>query len=415
MTKNYNIIFLLTALMLVACHHDDVVPDSPQQRAIVFGSSLEAGADAGTRAAELLPLYDYVGDFTVYGINGNLSGDGTFTRKDVVFDNYVVWHDKNSAETTESNTNGWEYVGSHETCDGKTTSAQRIKYWDYSQNCHYFWALANADRGEFGPTNLATDGRVANYTLTLTKENLSETMALYYSEIARVDLLDYAQVVSLRFKPFLSKVRFGFYETIPGYVVNNLKVKGADGTLADDIIISSDFVEEGTCEVAFDYNPAEKVTASITPSTAQKSTALNVGVVQYQTLSPRTDGQDEEDDLPNSFVDGKTYIARSSVAPSYTWGAGPDKDYFSYVLPYESYDKPLTLTCNFDLTNTENGVVRTVEDVSVTIPAEYRQWKPGHEYTYILKITPDGILFLFDVLVEPWHYGGSQTDEWRNW
>lgn len=423
MTKNYCIIFLLASFLLAACQQgEDVVPEPPEQRAISFHSVFEAGANgmqAGTRA-ETKPLYDFVNDFVVYGINGNLES-GAFTKKDLVFDNYVVWYQSNSAETTETDTHDWEYVSQagapYTTEGGKTTDRQRIKYWDYSQNCHYFWALSNADRGEFGSSNLAADGRVEKFTLHLSDENLSETMALYYSEICRVDLLDYGQVVTFLFRPYLSKVRVGFYETIPGFVVNNLQVKAADGSLVNDILLSSEFaqdgtfVREGTCQLSYQYTPTHKVTTQITPT--QTSATMNVGKVQYQTLTARASG--EEDYLPNSYTDGKTYLARSSDTPSYTLGGGADKDFFSYVLPYENRDKPITLTCNYDVTSMLSGTTTTIEDISVTVPAEYVKWQPGYEYTYIFKISAEGLLYLYDVRIDPWHYGGSQTEEWRNW
>lgn len=411
MTKiHYIILLFLATALFTSCGKDGdgIVPDDGKN-IIAFSNYVEAESDASggsSRAGAVTkPLYEYVPDFVVYGVNGNLSDDGaTFTLNDLVYDNYVVWHQKNSAATTETNTNDWEYVGSYTTGGGKTTTAQRIKYWDYSQNCHYFWALSNADKGAFTSSNIGTDGRVVNYDLDISDENLSTTMALYYSEIKRVDMFDYGKVVRLQFIPYLTKVRIAFYETIPGAVVNNLKV----GT-SPDISISSQFVKSGRCHLTYSY-PSEQVTTWIEPTTSDST--MSFGPVQYKTLTARDQG--EEDYLPNVHLTG-TYIARSSDAPSYALGGGAEMDYYMYVLPYENRSVPITLNCGYDLINASTGDATTMENISATVPVEYTRWKPNYCYTYVFKITGEQKMDFDDVIIDPWKFGASQNEEWRNW
>lgn len=92
-------------------------------------------------------------------------------------------------------------------------------------------------------------------------------------------------------------------------------------------------------------------------------------------------------------------------------------NYFTYVLPFENRTTPITLTCDYTITNTVTGVTSTISDATVTVPYEYAQMQPGYEYTYLFKITEGGkTVQLDDVKVEPWHYGGSQTENpWKNW
>lgn len=410
MTKiHYIILTVLVAALFSSCQKagSDIVPD--RKHIIAFSNYIEAEGDASSRntraGAVTKPLYEFVPDFVVYGVNGNLSDDGaTFTKKDLVYDNYVVWHQSGSAATTETNTNDWEYVGSYTTGGGKTTTTQRIKYWDYSQNCHYFWALSDADKGAFTSSNISADGRVANYVLDISDENLSTTMALYYSEIKRVDIFDYGQVVRLQFIPYLTKVRIAFYETIPGAVVNNLRVGSSS-----DISISSQFVNSGRCHLTYSY-PSEQVTTWIEPTTSDAT--MNFGPVQYRTLTPRAEG--EEDYLPSSFLTG-TYLARSSDTPSYALGGGAEQDYYMYVLPYEQRDVPITLTCGYDLINPTTGEVTPMENILATVPVEYTRWKPNYCYTYVFKIIGEQKMDLDDVIIDPWRFGASQNEEWRNW
>lgn len=53
---------------------------------------------------------------------------------------------------------------------------------------------------------------------------------------------------------------------------------------------------------------------------------------------------------------------------------------------------------------------------TAVVPAAYMQWQPNTCYTYIFKITEAGKkIEIYDVLIEPWKYGGSQDEEWTNW
>ena len=78
-----------------------VTPDTSAD-AIVFSSMSKGVTRAdhvGADAANLLSKHFTVGGF-MHG-----------TEDKLVFDNYVVKWNANTAQTTESNTNDWEYVG----------------------------------------------------------------------------------------------------------------------------------------------------------------------------------------------------------------------------------------------------------------------------------------------------------------
>ena len=151
--------FAAVALVAFAsCTSDDFIGDvtNPQDNspsesdAIMFSTASQgvtrAGELTGATAAEKLG-----GMFVVEGTKGTEAADAP--SSDVVFDNYLVGYDYNSAGTTESNTHNWEYVGKQAGITNRMTAAtwtalhgtgaaqaQTIKYWDYSKDQYDFIA-----------------------------------------------------------------------------------------------------------------------------------------------------------------------------------------------------------------------------------------------------------------------------------
>ena len=111
MKKIYLFSVALAGLALASCSSDDfnVTQDDPtifDQAPISFSSLKGATTRAditGAAAADLLG-----NQFVVSGKKGTTTAatDGT-----IVFDNYVVAWEDNTANTTESNSSNWEYVG----------------------------------------------------------------------------------------------------------------------------------------------------------------------------------------------------------------------------------------------------------------------------------------------------------------
>ena len=105
---------VMAGIVLTAC--SDQIADTPpvvnspetQGTPIMFGpeSSESKGSTranfTGAEAANLLNK-----KFVVTGFKGS----STTSVGSVVFDNYLVEYEENTAYTTESNTRNWEYVG----------------------------------------------------------------------------------------------------------------------------------------------------------------------------------------------------------------------------------------------------------------------------------------------------------------
>ena len=136
-TKYLKLFFAACAqLALAACSNNladapsVVTPHSQasQEVPVLFGSSSNGVTRAeitGADAADLLGS-----QFVVSGYKGS----STALVGSVVFDNVVVNYYANTANTTESNSCDWEYVGQerikHAIDNGVTQQA--VKYWDYT-------------------------------------------------------------------------------------------------------------------------------------------------------------------------------------------------------------------------------------------------------------------------------------------
>ena len=127
----------LAATALASCSSDDYIAEAPPVNAddglspIVFSSLGRGMTRADFEGAEAAGKLGK--KFVVFGYKGSTTAWADATSS-VVFDNYLVEYGENTANTTESNTNNWEYVGKgvikHATDNGITK--QTIKYGDYS-------------------------------------------------------------------------------------------------------------------------------------------------------------------------------------------------------------------------------------------------------------------------------------------
>ena len=411
MRKVYLTLATVAGMTLAGCTSDEIVVDNNvgsyegTETPIVF-SSLRKGmtrADfVGAEAAEKLG-----NKFVVSGYKG----DATATVGQTVFENYLVEYEENTANTTASNTNNWEYVGKgvikHATDKGITS--QTIKYWDYSKTQYDFlaWSTGKATAIYEGtPTagTATTPGEVLvsaietgdlgtqAYTFTGTARDLSEC---YVSDIVTVnksgtagvgEVTGYNQPVTLKFRALGTKVRIGIYETIPGYSVKNVTFYSA--AASDDAnatpklftTTANNIFTEGTYTVTFptvdqpgseDNNQAH-VTFAPKASTEQ-STTVAWGGLNY-TIAQQSEK-----------TTGEVFLGRTSNTASF---AGDEADnYYVIYLPNEAGTN-LNLRVNYTLESID-GSAETIEVKGATaqVPSIYTTWKPGFAYTYLFKIS----------------------------
>lgn len=387
-----------SALALASCSSDDFLGEIQGNEQNGATSAINFGGDTGkiTRATETgATAAGLLGNnFVVVGFKGNKTDAAN--NEDYVFDHYNVNFNKDSKNSTESNRAGWEYVNQDMKVNGADKSLaqsgatqQTIKYWDHSCASYDFIAFSMGKKDAASkyatPThvdkaNLAT----AAYTLSGNVNTLSEC---YISDMKTVNREDYGKTVSMSFRHLASKVRMALFETVPGYVISDVKFYDATSTTATanpEGTLIGKFNNSGTLTVSFpttgtvnkdkkDYNKAHvKFTE---PATAGETDVLNhkgFGAVNYNN-------QDE-----GTIKAGSTYLSQNAADPSYC-GAG-----YQNVLPSEGKPSAITLRIDYKLTSVDgSNETINVKGATATVPAEYTEWKSGYAYTYIFKISQD--------------------------
>lgn len=384
-----------SALALASCSSDDFLGEIQGNEQNGATSAINFGGDTGkiTRdpltgktAADLLD-----NNFVVVGFKG--SKEDAANNETYAFDHYNVNFGNGTANSTESNRAGWEYVNQKMEVKGIDASLaqsgatqQTIKYWDHSCKSYDFIAFS---MGKGSASKYATptavnkaDLKNAAYTLTGDVNTLSEC---YISDMKTVEEKDYGKTVSMSFRHPASKVRMALFETVPGYVISDVKFYDATNTTptTDGTLIGT-FNNSGTLTVYFpttgivnkdnkDYNNAHvKFTASTAAGETATLSSKGFGAVKYGN-------QDE-----GTILEGNKYLSQNAAKPSYCG------DGYQNVLPSEGAASAITLRIDYKLTSVDGSKETiNVKGATATVPAEYTEWKSGFAYTYIFKISQD--------------------------
>lgn len=386
-----------SALALASCSSDDFLGEIQGNEQNGATSAINFGGDTGkiTRdpltgktAADLLD-----NNFVVVGFKG--SKEDAANNETYAFDHYNVNFGNGTANSTESNRAGWEYVNQDMNVKGTKPAAslaqggasqQTIKYWDHSCKFYDFIAFS---MGKGSASKYATptavnkaDLKNAAYTLTGDVNTLSEC---YISDMKTVEEKDYGKTVLMSFRHPASKVRMALFETVPGYVISDVKFYDATNTTptTDGTLIGT-FNNSGTLTVYFpttgivnkdnkDYNKAHvKFTASTAAGETATLSSKGFGAVKYGN-------QDE-----GTILEGNKYLSQNAAKPSYCG------DGYQNVLPSEGAASAITLRIDYKLTSVDGSKETiNVKGATATVPAEYTEWKSGYAYTYIFKISQD--------------------------
>lgn len=427
-TSNYLIgLAALASLTLVGCSDNDFLgTDNGQEVAkqgngeITFvagnAKTTRAGEFVGATAAEKLG-----GMFVVEGTKGSEQENSPST--DVVFDNYLVGYDYNSAGTTETNTNNWEYVGKQTGITGRmtgatwtalhgtgTAQAQTVKYWDYSTDQYDFIAWST------GLREAVTDAAVAGSKVKVTRINTGSTLAsngfqltaataedllqCYYTDINTVLKAKYGEPVTLTFRNMAAKARIALYETVPGYSIKDVKFYTSDAnptaptdlgsgtsedatlfTMGDDVLPQSGEVtvfyphigtEHRDAPQTTDYNKASVTVGEVTGGATSTTKGFGTLTAQYGAAESHE-------------AEGNIYLGRS--LPNATYAGSSADNFYTAVIP-NSTGKPLTLRVDYTLVSTDgSGEVIKVYGAKAVVPATYTVWQPNYAYTYVFKIS----------------------------
>lgn len=396
--KKFYYIFA-AGLFLASCANEEIVtqePITPTESAIVFGSVKKGMTRADATGADAATLLG--NKFVVSGYKGS----STATPGNIVFDNYLVEYKENTANTTESNSTNWEYVGVANTpikhaADNGITS-QQIKYWDYSKPQYDFIAWSTGSKtaiyegtpaaGEvlvsaITPATATTKA----YTFTGTANDLSDC---YIADLVTVKKTQYGDnPVEFKFRQLGTKVRIAIYETVPGYSVKDVKFYTTNEILTDPstqivnkatiFSTAADIYTEGTYTVSFptvdtpssDDNNQAHVTFAPKTGVAQ-TTIVDWGGLNY-TIA------EEGEKI------GTKFLGRSSSTASYA--GDPATNYYVIYMPNETGTN-LNLRVDYTLESIDgSGEEIFVKNSKAQVPSIYTTWKPGFAYTYLFKIS----------------------------
>lgn len=385
-----------SALALASCSSEDFVGtgggnvENGANKAINFsgnaGKITRATKNTGT-AAEMLD-----GQFKIYGVKK--ASDDKFKN---VFVDYSVWDA--TANTTTSNTKGWEYVGAKNSTNLGTGNislgdeAQTIKYWDYSASEYRFVAGSPistfqfnknqdiADKGTY--ITSATISGLAGHIEANKEGTALNTDPVYVATPKVVKKDKYQEPVQFEFNRQQAMVRVGIYETIPGYAITAIKFYAYDDngdlkvTDKNNIILTSgtaDYFVGGS-------NVKGTINYDWTETTPSYTYAYTEGITKSKNWYA---GHFE----PHNAL---ATTSAETVAKLY----GTDKDmssdngYFT-VLPTPSTTTaaPILIKCDYTLTSDDiSGETIEVTGATAAIPAAFSKWEVNTRYTYLFKIS----------------------------
>lgn len=370
------LIILIALIALSGCSADpasDAAVPTPQPEGIttpiVFSALQEEGMTDVTRAGT--SLGDHSATFTVYGYK-NMGYDeqtGSYTDLQQVFPGYTVNWISNSAASSVTNTHNWEYVAQED--------EQSVKYWDWDAKAYRFFGVAaggtSADALDIYEVNKPYETHTATTaTVTVpvdctnaqTVEATPFYSTLWFSNGAGTTRL-FGDPVQLEFIKPVAKVRYKFIfedPTIPE-------------TSSDPEAPSAETLLANTS-----FKPTNGATIAIKGDL----------IITYPLTGTATTASVTIDRMSVSGTDFNALTERN------TWYT---------VLPADGQG---TYTLSVEVGG---------QPQSCIVPAEYMNWAPGYEYTYIFKVHVDGGVGI-DIVQSaftPWTLEPEKSHEVYNW
>lgn len=433
-------LFACVAAALVSCSSDEFLGENPEltqktenDGAIHFStlnSKMTRATKTGVEAANELGR-----QFYVFGVKKNSE-----SKYDVVFNDYSVWY--NGGQST-SNADGWEYVGTAATFEAQTDITrqtkvkgddQLIKYWDYSAADYWFNAVSAANQAASSDPvtkesekitwgTLDSNGQIPYVTVASVDENntvfyanaVNREKANYAKDLASGQK-DTAQPIHFDFKRLQSKIRLGFYETVSGYAINNVKfypaaALGASTAVGFGTPSSADAVtlvtnatttaesklEAGfmpatdqTYKITYDYTDG-KASLDNTTTSLVYSSSKSFGKLNY-TVARNLDGASGNEYYMGETSNNPTWAVptpnnNTTVAASSTYKGSAGYNYW-VVLPNENKSAAFKIKVDYTLTSLDGSKETiNVKGATAVVPAEYCKWMGNTAYTYLFKIS----------------------------
>lgn len=347
--------------------------------------------------------------FVVWGEKSSAAETGSVGTP--VFINYVVKYGASTAHTSESNSHDWEYVGQTPYANTQVVASaapthvteQTIKYWDFTNKYYTFTAFsalpADISGDKVTVTKNVSGSTVYDKGYSVAVKEGASIGDIYFSDRTLVEAGDATKStpVTLNFRNLVSQVRFGFYETIPGYSVAITDVK----------FNSSSHTADGENKFGVDCAGAVLIPGASTSFTVTYDNGSEIAANQNKakvTVVGST-SQDFLSTTATSFFGTTLGIASNDR----TWENGGN---YTKILPNPSNTTDLTLTISYTLTSTDNsGETIAITDATAKVPAAYAKWQSNYAYTYLFKITDNYGLYpiTFDAVVVEDEAGNQET------
>ncbi len=391
--KNYY--YLAAALVLASCSSDEFIGDASSLQSENGMISFSQGVKKMTRATKTGAdaATELGGQFTVMGTKGEYAGGKIAQTK--VFDNYKVKYTAGSAYSTASNTANWEYVG--------VVPGQSIKYWDYSADHYDFIAASGATITPITPAT-ATASIGGAYTFTGSAK---------IADMVTVEPADYNKTVTLTFKNSGSQVRLGFYETIPGYSVKNIKfyenlsdvavtIESETPADGDDV---TGYYTDATCETpatgTADGSTVyyKKVSHAATDAKLISSTDNIVSGGEYLVYFPVVNDPSNPENnkakvIASTSGGGTVGHIQDLGAITYNSGllgttsSGASFTDYAGVSSNEGNASSLSIRIDYTLVSDDgSGEEILVSNARAVVPVQYAEWKTNYAYTYLFKLS----------------------------
>lgn len=399
--KKYFIYSAALLALVSSCQSDDFlgnnggnVQTSGNETAINFAGGTGKITRANQKAETAAKTLGY--HFVVFG---DKTTNGT---PHTVYDHYdVKWIGKADANKTQSNKEGWEYVGftPNKNSNLATDAKQTIKYWDYSASEYNFAAFSmggltpeSGDTYDNQVDKDATTIESGKVKISQIKANATEyTIEGKADNIAKLYISDrvtakpkgttpnikYQDAVQFNFRALKSLVRLGIFEIVPGYSVKDVKFYSSTNTESTKATTTPGLYAEEANIPAGDGKATIKFGTSTTGN-------YNEAMVEWTAKNNKKDITFK--DLTLKGVDSKE---EAGTTNQYIGRAANDASTTDYetVIPSTGIGA-LTLKVDYTLVSTDGSKEEIkVTGATATVPSEYTQWQPNYSYTYIFKIS----------------------------
>lgn len=415
---NKYFLYAASVLALASCSSDDFLGENSGNGQNAANSVINFGGGT-TKTTRATSNSTYKTEnlqkngFWVYGTKHSATEDKTANNDQAVYTNYLLTYTEGTANNTQSNTAGWEYVGVdnslyRKNVTPKVDEAQTIKYWDYSADAYTFYAAtANPDDVKDGKVIIKktledadAEGTVYTKGYEVTLKDGANWDQLYFAdrkvinkskdaEHAKHDV--YGGEVNFTFRNALTKVRVAMYEIVPGYSVSIDKFYYTkDGESTQTTVATDKFTADAN------NTPLETSTEGVKYKVVYYNDKEADGQLKNQPkMLPNATGEGAQKKV-FKIGDGETLIGSADntksgtelstiiTKPTYDTKGGK----YTLFMPQANNDKTLNLKVDYTLTSLDNsGEQIHVKGATATIPAKYLCWRPNYAYTYIFKIS----------------------------